>query len=288
MKIEICGVTKNYGKQKALNSVSLELEDGVYGLLGKNGAGKTTLLNIFLGILKSDCGEIILDGKSIRKLGNSFMEEIGYLPQYPQFYKDFSVLEFMKYMSALKGISARMSEVRIHQLLEEVNLLDSAEKKVGALSGGMRQRLGIAQAMLNNPKILILDEPTAGLDPQERIRFRNLISRFAENKIVLLATHIVSDVEYIANQVIIMNQGAVVCKGKIEELENALQGKVWELLLANHEIAEMENNTITNMKREDAKTRLRILKEEKPGETAVAVKANLEDVFLYYCKEVEK
>lgn len=287
MKIEVCGVTKTYGKQKALKSVSLELEDGVYGLLGKNGAGKTTLLNIFLGVLKADCGEIILDGKNISKLGKDFIREIGYLPQYPQFYKEFSVLEFMRYMSALKGASDKRSEMRIGQLLEEVNLADSRAKKVGALSGGMRQRLGIAQAMLNNPKILILDEPTAGLDPQERIRFRNLISRFSENRIVLLATHIVSDVEYIANQVIIMNQGAVVCKGKIEELEHSLKGKVWELLLENHDIADVENGIITNMKREDSKTRLRILKEKKPGETAVEAEANLEDVFLYSCKEVE-
>ncbi|MCM1237456.1 MAG: ABC transporter ATP-binding protein [Ruminococcus flavefaciens] len=284
MKIEIQNITKTYGKQKALDAVSLNLENGVYGLLGKNGAGKTTLINIFLGILKKDSGNIVLDGIPVSEMGKDFIQKTGYMPQYPRFYKNFRVLEFMRYMGALKGIPQKQSELRIRQLLEEVNLSDSIRKKIGALSGGMRQRLGIAQAMVNDPQILILDEPTAGLDPQERIRFRNLISKFSENRIVLMATHIVSDVEYIASQIIIMNQGKVICNGKIGELEQSINGKVWELSLDSREIAGAEQFEITNMRREEDRIYMRILNDEQPDDRAVLVSPGLEEVFLYYCK----
>ncbi len=297
MNIEIHNLSKKYGRQYALNHIDLKLENGVYGLLGVNGAGKTTLLNIFMGILKADTGNVYLDGMEVSKLGKEFLDKIGYLPQFPQFYKEFSVYEFMSYMCALKGVGRKDSKDRIHQLIAEVNLADNLHKKVGALSGGMRQRLGIAQAMINDPEILILDEPTAGLDPQERIRFRNLISKFSMDKVVLLATHIVSDVEYIANRVIIMNQGKVVQEGTIEELEASLEGKVWELNgNVDQTILSNENNIISNMKRTEHGTAIRVIFEhEKPpsyliggsGEVepeANVVRANLDDVFLYYCK----
>ena len=194
MEVRLEHISKKYGSKYALRDFTATLENGVYGLLGTNGAGKTTLINAFMGIIPAQ-GDIFINGTNIRSLGSDFLSNIGYLPQYPKFYRDFSVREFLRYMCVLKGID--QADARIDSLLDTVNLADAAGKKIGALSGGMRQRLGIAQAMLSDPGILILDEPTAGLDPRERIRFRNLISQFSENRIVILATHIVSDVEFI-------------------------------------------------------------------------------------------
>lgn len=284
MKIELKGICKKYGKQEVLKSVSIEFDEGVYGLLGKNGAGKTTLIGILLGILKKNSGEIWIDGKKIELHSKEFLNQIGYLPQYPQFYKEMQVRKFLLYIAALKGIPEKESEHKVDTLLEEVNLSSAKKKKVGALSGGMRQRLGIAQAMLNDPKLLILDEPTAGLDPQERIRFRNLISKFANNRTVILVTHIVSDVEYIANQVILMDEGSVVCKGKIEDLEKSIEGKVWKITRENTQsMDDLDFAKVSNLKREREYTSLRVVSDELPAKDATKVDAGLEDVFLYYC-----
>lgn len=277
-------ICKQYGRQDVLKSVSMEFREGVYGLLGKNGAGKTTVIGILLGILQADSGEILIDGKSIRQQGREFRSRIGYLPQYPQFYKEMSVREFLLYMAALKDIPKEQSEDTVDRLIREVNLTDAVKKKVGALSGGMRQRLGIAQAMLNDPDLLILDEPTAGLDPQERIRFRNLISRFAGNRTVILVTHIVSDVEYIANEVIVMDAGEIVCQGKIEELEESIRGKVWEINRREEQnFPELDFSRVSNLKRDGGFTRLRVVSDEPPAEDAVGVQGSLEEVFLYHC-----
>lgn len=285
MKIELRDIHKTYGKQEVLKGVSVTMENGVYGLLGKNGAGKTTLINIFLGLLKADSGQVIVDGENVAGMGSRFYGEIGYLPQYPRFYKEFSVQEFMEYMCALKGVSGKEGKERVRELLEKVNLFDSRKKKIGALSGGMRQRLGIAQAMVNHPKVLILDEPTAGLDPQERIRFRNLISEFAEGRIVLLVTHIVSDVEYIASQVIIMDQGELIHKGRVEELEKTLAGKVWQIVTEEEKkYLSMDGVLISNIRRDGEKVNIRLIAGEKPDQKAVPVEANLDEVFLYSCK----
>ena len=257
----------------------------MYGLLGANGAGKTTLINIFVGILKGDSGKILVDGEDAAKLGKEFLSKIGYMPQYPVFYKDFTVLDFMLYMCALKGISKREGRERTMELLEIVNLADAVGKKIGALSGGMRQRVGIAQAMLGNPEILILDEPTAGLDPQERIRFRNLISRFSQDRIVLLATHIVSDVEFIANEVMLLKEGKLIRKNTPEALEHEIDGKVWSLRLpGNEELSDYEDCLISNVRRIEEGIDVRILSEEVLGRGAVRVKPGLEDVFLYTLK----
>ncbi len=283
--IELKNLSKKYGNQYALENVSLVLKNGVYGLLGINGAGKTTLINLIMGITKADSGQIYLDGKECSTLGAGFLGKIGYLPQYPQFYKEFEVYEFMDYMCALKGVQKKQSRDRIEYLLTEVNLIDSRHKKIGALSGGMRQRLGIAQAMINFPRILVLDEPTAGLDPQERIRFRNLISRFSEDRIVLLATHIVSDVEFTANKVVILNHGTIVKQGTIQELENSISGKVWEFFCENTTVYEkIRPDRIINMKRDENGIIFRTFSEECPEKGAVLVHANLDDVFLYYCR----
>ena len=286
MLVQFEHLSKKYKGKYALRDFSVTLENGVYGLLGTNGAGKTTLINTFMGIIKSDSGNIYIDHKDIRTMGADFLGNIGYLPQYPKFYRDFSVIEFMRYMCVLKDIPKDMGELRIAQLLETVNLTEAANKKVGALSGGMRQRLGIAQAMLSDPGILILDEPTAGLDPRERIRFRNLISKFAENRIVILATHIVSDIEFIANKIILLHEGDMLKFGTPAELCEELQGKVWALQLQKPDVpTELVHHTISNMAREEDGIRLRIISEEKPHPDTVTVLANLEEVFLYHCGE---
>lgn len=286
MKVQLEHLSKKYKGKYALRDFSATLENGVYGLLGTNGAGKTTLINLFMGIIKSDDGEIYIDGQNVRDMGAEFLGNIGYLPQYPRFYRDFSVLEFLRYMCVLKDIPKDTGEARIKELLETVNLTEAAGKKVGALSGGMRQRLGIAQAMLADPGILILDEPTAGLDPRERIRFRNLISQFAENRIVILATHIVSDIEFIANQIILLHEGDMLKFGSPTELCRELDGEVWSLELDEPDVpTSLVHHTISNMARENDGIRLRIISEEKPHENAIPVFANLEEVFLYHCGE---
>lgn len=285
MQVRFAHISKKYKNKYALRDFSATLSNGVYGLLGTNGAGKTTLINSFMGIIPAE-GEIYIDGQNVRTMGASFLSNIGYLPQYPKFYKDFSVLEFLRYMCVLKDIPQDVAESRIASLLETVNLTEAASKKVGALSGGMRQRLGIAQAMLSDPGILILDEPTAGLDPRERIRFRNLISKFAENRIVILATHIVSDIEFIASQIILLHEGNMLRFGSPTDLCEELNGKVWALQLQASDVpSALVHHTISNMAREDNGIRLRIISEERPHPDAVQVLANLEEVFLYHCGE---
>ena len=285
MNVSFEHISKKYGAKYALKDFSATLTNGVYGLLGTNGAGKTTLINAFMGIIPAQ-GEIFIDDTNIRTMGADFLGNIGYLPQYPKFYKDFTVLEFLRYMCVLKDIPKDVGEQRITDLLETVNLTEASGKKVGALSGGMRQRLGIAQAMLSDPGILILDEPTAGLDPRERIRFRNLISKFAENRIVILATHIVSDIEFIANQIILLHEGDMLKFGSPAALCEELHGKVWALTLDAPDVpSELVHHTISNMARENDGIRLRIISEEKPHADAVPVLANLEEVFLYHCGE---
>lgn len=283
MKITFENVSKRYKGKYALKNFSTELEEGIYGLLGTNGAGKTTLLNIFVGILKSDSGRVLIDGVDVKKLKLDFLSRIGYMPQSPQFYKNFGVLEFLNYMCALKGISGPQGEKKAKELLETVNLSDSSHKKIGALSGGMRQRVGIAQAMLNDPDILILDEPTAGLDPQERIRFRNLVTRFSQNRTVILATHIVSDIEFIANQVILLKEGNLLRQDTPQALIESMEGKVWSVTVNNESLDSMlKSLKISNMLRDHDGVHLRVIDDRRPAEMAVNVQANLEDVFLYY------
>lgn len=286
MNVTFEHLSKKYKGKYALRDFSAILENGVYGLLGTNGAGKTTLINLFMGIIKGNGGEIYIDGKNIRQMGADFLSNIGYLPQYPQFYRDFTVQEFLRYMCVLKDIPKDPGEQRIRELLETVNLTEAAGKKVGALSGGMRQRLGIAQAMLNDPGILILDEPTAGLDPRERIRFRNLISKFSEDRIIILATHIVPDIEFIANKIILLHEGELLKYDTPVALCSELDGKAWALELQATDVPmELVHHTISNMAREGDGIRLRIISDTQPHPLAVSVEANLEEVFLYHCGE---
>ncbi|MBU5266705.1 ABC transporter ATP-binding protein [Virgibacillus proomii] len=283
MKVTFKDISKQYRGKYALKNFSAELENGIYGLLGENGAGKTTLINIFVGILKSDQGQVLINEMDVRILGTDFLSQIGYLPQYPQFYKNFEVMDFLRYMCVLKDIPKEKGEKRAKELLDIVNLSEAHNKKIGELSGGMRQRIGIVQAMLGDPGILILDEPTAGLDPQERIRFRNLIAKFSENRIVLLATHIVSDVEFIANQVILLKGGQLVKQDTPQKLIRGMAGKVWDVTATDETVDEkLERLNISNMMRDRDKIYLRVIADEKPDAEALIVKANLEDVFLYY------
>ena len=290
MELQISNVTKKYAELYALQDFSVTFTNGVYGLLGPNGAGKTTLFNIILGIISQDSGKVCLDGIDIRKMGNAYYSHIGYLLQYTQFYKNYSCQEFLDYICVLKGQNKRIIKKKVSGLLELVNLQDVSKKKIGALSGGMRQRLGIAQALVNDPGILVLDEPTAGLDPNERIRLRNIISKFSKDRIVLLATHIVSDIEYVAKEVIIIDQGKLVDKGDSKSLTESVQNKVWTMEVTEEEINYLlETYSVGNVIPTEKGYRLKVVSEECPGENALPVSPTLEDVFLkYFGKTVDK
>ena len=286
MLLEIKNVSKQYPKTLALDQFSAELTSGLYGLLGPNGAGKTTLISIITTLLSPSSGTVLYNGKPVG--GRDYMKLIGYLPQYPRFYKDFTAQEFLLYMSAMKGLDAKSAPTRVAELLEQVNLSEHKNKKIGAFSGGMRQRLGIAQAILNDPEILILDEPTAGLDPKERVRFRNIISKLSSDRIIILATHIVSDVECVAKEVILLKEGKLLHKASPLSLQSAMTNKVWSLKVNEAEMEQyMERYVIANAAAEEGKYSLRIISDEKPQKEAVPESPRLEDVYLYYFGEAE-
>ena len=265
MELQLQKLSKHYGTKRAVNNVNTALTPGVYGLLGANGAGKTTLMRMICGVLKPTSGKIYLDGKTIAELGEQYYTHLGYMPQDFGFYPDFTAREFMLYMAAVKGVDKRTAKKRTEELLELVNLRDVADKKIKSFSGGMKQRLGIAQAELNNPSILILDEPTAGLDPKERVRFRNLISDFAKEKIVILSTHIVSDVSYIADTIFMMKSGSILLQEPMDSVTDSITGKVWELLVDERETAEYNNRfSVVNLHHENGKVRLRIVHDTAP------------------------
>lgn len=285
MRLEIKDVSKQYPKTLALDHFSAKLSSGLYGLLGPNGAGKTTLISIITTLLSPTSGTVLYRGKPIG--GRDYMKTIGYLPQYPRFYKDFTAQEFLLYMAAMKGLDGKTAPTRVADLLEQVNLTEHKHKRIGAFSGGMRQRLGIAQAILNDPEILILDEPTAGLDPKERVRFRNIISKLSSDRIIILATHIVSDVECIAKEVILLKEGKLLQKASPLSMQTAMTGKVWSLLADETELEQyMERFVIANAAAAEGKYCLRIVSDDKPQEHAVPESPRLEDVYLYYFGEI--
>ena len=227
MELELRRISKRYGKKTAVEHVELTLTPGVWGLIGANGAGKTTLMRILAGILAPSEGQVCLDGVDTASLGETYRDILGYLPQSFGFYPEFTVLDYLEYMATLKGMPRRVYREKIDDLLQQLTLTQVRKKHIKKLSGGMQRRVGIAQALLNDPDILILDEPTSGLDPGERVRFRNLLSGFAHDRIVLISTHIVSDVEYIAAQNIIMKDGRVIDVGETEQLLKAVAGNVF-------------------------------------------------------------
>ena len=289
MKLTIDSISKSYGTNLALNGFTATLDAGIYALLGPNGSGKSTLMNILTDNLKADSGAITYTDTSgisenVLDMGVRFREKLGFMPQYPGLYPNFTVERFMWYMAALKGLSKEESMRQIPEILAAVELDDVPKRKIGALSGGMKQRLTLAQAVLGDPEILILDEPTAGLDPKQRIAIRNYISKIAFNKIVLIATHVVPDIEFIAKDIIMLKKGVIVDNAPPHELVKKIDGKVWLVLCAETDVQMMQDKfCVTNIARDEETSAvlLRVLSEIQPTENSRIASPTLEDYYLY-------
>ena len=286
MELQMVNLTKRFGDFTAVDDMNIRITNGVYGLLGVNGVGKTTLMRMICTLLTPTSGQILCDGKDILKMEGEYRKLLGYLPQEFGFYPEFTVKDYLLYIASLKGIRPAVAKKRVKVLLEQVGLTKTENKKMKKLSGGMKRRVGIAQAIINNPKILILDEPTAGLDPTERVRFRNLISELSEERIVILSTHIVSDVEYIANEIWLMKNGRLVQQGSLNDILDAMPEKVWSIVTSQSEAAKlMKQYKVSNMKTDRDGVELRMISAQQPFAYAEMVQPNLEDVFLYYFGE---
>ena len=300
MKLEVENITKKYKDKTAVDNVSITFTPGVWGLLGANGAGKTTLMRMIAGImeptegkilydgvpiesLQGECRRILCDGVEIGTLGAAYREKLGYLPQEFGFYPEFTVQDYLEYMAALKGMPKREAKRKIDELLEQVSLSEVRKKKIVKLSGGMKRRVGIVQALLNDPEVLILDEPTSGLDPGERVRFRNLLSEFAKDRIVVISTHIVSDVEYIANQNAIMKDGKIIENDTTEQLVRLVDGKIWECKIPSSDLVKWERALkLINLRNEaDGTTSIRYLSDQAEMPDSVSAVPRLEDLYLW-------
>lgn len=283
MKLTFENISKLYGNTIALEGINLLLGHGVYGLLGPNGAGKTTLMRIMTDLLAPSTGRVLLDGKDIAIMGAEFRKKLGYLPQEFGVYPNFTAEQFLIYIARLKGLSKFEAKRQTDKLLQMVGLEEKAHKKLKGFSGGQRQRVGIAQALLGDPEILVLDEPTAGLDPEERIRFRGIISNLSQQKTILLSTHIVSDLEAIANEIILLKKGNILARKKPAELLEEINGKVWTITISTEEEAVLTAGyACSNIMHAEGKSIVRMLAEQKPHTNAIPVLPNMEDVYLYY------
>lgn len=285
MSLVLNNVRKKFGNLIAVDDISIEMENGLYGLLGTNGAGKTTLMRILCTVLKPSDGKIYYNGEDIFEMDGRYRNIIGYLPQEFGFYPNLSVKDYLSYIASLKGLNKRLTKVRIEKLLEITGMQIHSSKKMKKLSGGMKRRVGIAQALLNDPKILILDEPTAGLDPMERIKFRNLIGELSKDKIVLLSTHIVSDIEAIAKHIFVMKDGKIIKQGSAFELCSNISYKAWNYRCKSDQadkVISKFKDSISFVKESGEYVEMRILSEDKPDNNAKCVEITLEDVFFYY------
>lgn len=286
MELKLTELTKTFGSVNAVDHVSYTLGRGVYGLLGVNGAGKTTLMRMLTTLVQPTSGTVTLDDKDIFKLDRSYRNLLGYLPQEFGVYPEFTVQDYLLYIASIKGLRPAAAKERVKALLHQVGLTKARNKKMKALSGGMKRRAGIAQAMLNDPKILILDEPTAGLDPNERIRFRNLISELASDRIVLLSTHIVSDIESIADEILLMKDGTITTSGTAEDLLAAMPEDVWSITVPREAAGNyLKSFKVSNVRSVPGGTQLRLLSALQPSAEAVLEDATLEDLFLSYFGE---
>ena len=287
MEIVINNLSKNYGKKSALENVSVTIHSGMYGLLGRNGAGKTSLMRILATLSVPSSGEISMNGIAIKETAK-IREIVGYLPQDFSFYRNMSVYGAMDYLGLLSNIPDKVRKERISALLEQVNLKENMRTKVKALSGGMKRRLGIAQALLHNPQILIVDEPTAGLDPEERIRFRNLLSEFAEDRIVILSTHISSDVESSCENIGVLDNGRMIWSGGTEELVKQAEGKVYLISAAKKKDKLIkEKYTVLNIIASGSGTQYRVLSDTPPEEKHILQDPTLEDGYMYLLSQTD-
>lgn len=289
LELKLEKVSKVYGSKRAVDGIDCSLSYGVYGLLGANGAGKTTLLRMICGILEATEGRITCEGMEIRKMGARYRSLLGYLPQNFGYYPEFTARKFLLYLAALKAIPREEASEKVEELLQLVDLEQVKDKKIKTFSGGMVRRLGIAQALLGDSEILILDEPTAGLDPKERIRFRNIISALSKERIIILSTHIVSDVEYIADKILLMKDGRLLSAGDIGQMLEQVRGKVWECCVRPEEAESYQAKfSVSNLRNTEQGVKLRIVSNVCPLPEAVPADPDLEDVYLYYFREVGK
>lgn len=285
-ELELTEIGKTFKDKAAVKDVNIRLEHGVYGLLGENGAGKTTLMRMICGILKPTQGNILCDSVPIERMGGEYRRLLGYLPQDFGYYGDFSAVRFLNYMAACKALPEDYAHDRIEELLALVDLSHEQKNKLKTFSGGMLRRIGIAQALLNNPEILVLDEPTSGLDPGERVRFRNIISSLGKNRLVILSTHIVSDVEYIADKIIIMKDGRIMHAGEESQILEEAKGCVWKCIVPQKQADNLSGQyIISNLRNQGNQVELRIVSGEKPTENAQPEDVTLEDAYLYFTKK---
>jgi len=285
MKLELKKITKSYKHKKVLKEISVTMGTGVYGLLGPNGAGKTTMIRIMADVLRPDNGQIFYNEKDIYTIGDEYRAKIGYLPQDIRFYSNFTGRDYLAYSASLKGMEKSLAKKRIEELAYNVGLQYDLDRYCSAYSGGMQRRLGIAQALIDNPEILILDEPTSGLDPFERIKFRNIISAYSKDRLVILSTHIVSDVAYISTQIMMMEYGVIQHIHASEEYIKMAEGYVWLIeMSAEQLVAYQKKAVISNVMTKGNCMEVRVIDESKPNDSAIQVTPNLEDVYLYIFK----